>query len=87
MKLFAISILISFTLQSCVIHSSVPFICFAKGCVQNKKKEKNLAMRVKLARLKKPKSTKGKNVFVKNKTKQKNTIQAKNNDSTREWTK
>ena len=86
MKLFIVYILIIASLSSCVIHSEPPYICFAKGCVQSKKKEKGLAMKVKKARVSKPKSTPRKNSFAKNKVKQK-IIEAETKDNAKKWDK
>ena len=56
-------------LQSCVLHSHPPFICFSEKCVQNKRDKRHLAAQVRKSRTKKLKSTKGERAKSKVKTK------------------
>jgi hypothetical protein len=58
-------------LQSCVVHSNFPFICFAKKCRQDKSSSRHLAAKIKRNRMPKLKGTivSGKALPKKKKTK------------------
>jgi hypothetical protein len=71
-------------LQSCVVHSSPPFICFVSKCVQEKNKNRAIAMKVKRGKNVKIKSRKSKGEIAKVSPKQKKGT-AKETDGVKNW--
>jgi hypothetical protein len=47
LKKFSALLLITFLLQSCVVHSNFPFVCFLKKCKGTSKIERRIALRIK----------------------------------------
>jgi hypothetical protein len=47
LKKISTLLLITFLLQSCVVHSNFPFVCFLKKCRGTKKTERRIALRIK----------------------------------------
>ena len=72
-KKIIVFLFIIFSLESCVIHSSPPFICFAKGCIQSKQKNKAVVVKVKKNRVVNPSSRKSKGEVAKVRIKHKKT--------------